>query len=115
VATQKSGATLINVGRALSYSGTELDAENSESLIEEVTTETGATRDQEETGHVQSGLRLRLRASQPRITLRLRFQATSQTGEGRRKGPRRETVKKGNNRKNKKGPKGRKKGKTGKS
>jgi hypothetical protein len=71
-ASQISGTTLADIGRTQSHSG-EPDAGGSESPIEEDTTETRATPDQEDTGHVQSGLYIRLRVSQPRITLRLRL------------------------------------------
>lgn len=114
-ASTMSAATLVDVGRAQSHNGTELDAERPEIQIQEDTTKTRATRDQEDTGHVQSGLRVRLRVSQPKITLRLRLQATSQPGKERWKGKKRVTANKGKNQKNKKGPKSGQKGKAGKS
>lgn len=104
-ASEISGATLIDVERDRSRDNTEPYMEtlgslaSEDELASEVARGQGACR-------IRNGPRIRLRVSQPKITLRLKFQDTSQserkrrgTKEKEKKGTKREKGKKGKRRK----------------
>jgi hypothetical protein len=102
-ASELSGATLIDVERDRSRGDTEPHMETSRSLVpgdeleSEVARGQGACR-------IRNGPRIRLRVSQPKITLRLKFQDTSQS-EKKKRGSKREKEKKGTKREKGKGKK----------
>lgn len=90
-ASESSGAMLINAGRDLSRGSPELYAETLRSLSPVVTPEGEMARDHADPGRIANGPCIRLRISQPKITLRLKLQGTSQHGKKKRKAGKRKT------------------------
>lgn len=103
-ASDLSRVTLIDTERHQSRGSLELYTETLTSLTPEDVSETEVARDQEDPCRVSNGPRVRLRVSQPEITLRLKVQDTSQPGRNKRKATKREKERKGTTRE--KGKKG---------
>lgn len=103
-ASNLSGVTLTDAERDQACSNPEPDAEPPERIPSEDVPASGSTRDPDSTCQVRSGARIRLRVSQPKITLRLRLQDISRIGKGKvgtkrekgRKGKKRGQERKGN-------------------
>jgi hypothetical protein len=103
-ASELSGVTLIDAERHQSRGSLELYTETLKSPAPEDVPKSEVARDQEDAYRVSSGPRIQLRVSQPKITLRLKLQDTSQSGKKKRKETKREKEKKGTTRE--KGKKG---------
>ncbi|KAK5203076.1 hypothetical protein LTR47_011194 [Exophiala xenobiotica] len=84
-ASESSGATLINAGGDLSRGSPELYAEIFRGLSPVVTPEGEMARDHADPGRIANGPCIRLRISQPKITLRLKLQGTGQHGKKKRR------------------------------
>jgi hypothetical protein len=107
-ASESSGATLIGADRDQSRGSEGPYTETLKGRGPKSASESEGVLDQEDTCYVKNGPRIRLRVSQPKITLRLRLQDTSQPGKKDKKGSKRETKKKGIQLKGKRGKRQRK-------
>jgi hypothetical protein len=104
-ASESSGATLIGAERDQSRGSEGPYTETLKGRGPKSASEREGVPDQEGTCYVKNGPRIRLRVSQPTITLRLRLWDTSETGKKDKKGTKRETERKRNKRKETKGKK----------
>lgn len=94
-ASELSGTTLLNAESHQSHGSPQLHMKTLKSPALEDVSEAKIARDQEDPCRVSNGSRIRLRVNQPKITLRLKVQNTSQPGRNKAKGAKREKVRKG--------------------
>lgn len=94
-ASELSGVTLLDAERRQSCGSPALLTETLKSPAPEDALEAEGAQDQKDTCRVGSGPRVRLRVKQPKITLHLKVQDTSQLGKNKVKGTKREKARKG--------------------